>query len=86
MKLILYHANAMMKEIAENWAKENQVEVTVLSELLTAESVKLAKGYDGIILSLIHIYLRLMYRGSENQRVIDLKKTRKEGKVVLLIE
>ena len=30
--------------------------------------------------------LRLMYRGSENQRVIDLKKTRKEGKVVLLIE
>lgn len=49
MKLILYHANAMMKEIAENWAKENQIEVTVLSELLTAESVKLAKGYDGII-------------------------------------
>lgn len=43
MKLILYHANAMMKEIAENWAKENQIEVTVLSELLTAESVKLAK-------------------------------------------
>ncbi len=39
MKLILYHANAMMKEIAENWAKENQIEVTVLSELLTAESV-----------------------------------------------
>ena len=29
MKLILYHANAMMKEIAENWAKENQIEVTV---------------------------------------------------------
>jgi len=26
MKLILYHANAMMKEIAENWAKENQIE------------------------------------------------------------
>ena len=49
MKLILYHANTMMKEIAENWAKENQIEVTVLSELLTAESVKLAKGYDGII-------------------------------------
>ncbi|MBF1125189.1 MAG: lactate dehydrogenase, partial [Solobacterium sp.] len=49
MKLILYHANAMMKEIAENWAKENQIEVTVLSELLTAESVKLSKGYDGII-------------------------------------
>jgi len=49
MKLILYHANTMMKEIAENWAKENQIEVTVLSEFLTAESVKLAKGYDGII-------------------------------------
>ena len=30
--------------------------------------------------------LRLMYRGSENQRVIDLKKTRKEGKVILLVE
>ena len=30
--------------------------------------------------------LRLMYRGSENQRVIDLKKTRKEGKVILFVE
>jgi len=49
MKLIDYGVREDEKKYIEEWSQENNIEVTIVSDLLTPETVQLAKGYDGIV-------------------------------------
>lgn len=49
MKLIDYGVRDDEKVYIEEWSKENSTEVKIVQELLTPETVKLAKGFDGIV-------------------------------------
>ncbi len=49
MKLIMFHADGMQMDIAKNWAKKNQVEITFIPELLSMYNIDCVKGYDGLI-------------------------------------
>ncbi|KRN28909.1 D-lactate dehydrogenase [Lactobacillus selangorensis] len=48
MKLIAYDIRDDERPYAEAWAKEHNVDVTLLSDQLTDKTVEKAKGYDGI--------------------------------------
>lgn len=49
MKLIDYGVREDEKEYIQEWSKENEIEVKIVSDLLTPETVQMAKGYDGIV-------------------------------------
>ncbi len=49
MKLIDYGVREDEKKYIQEWSQANDIEVTIVSDLLTPETVQLAKGYDGII-------------------------------------
>lgn len=49
MKLIDYGVRDDERKYIEEWSKENDVEVKIVQELLTPETVELANGFDGIV-------------------------------------
>lgn len=49
MKLIDYGVREDERKYIEEWEKDNDIEVKIVSDLLTPETVKLAKGFDGIV-------------------------------------
>ena len=49
MKLIDFGVREDEKKYIQEWSKENDIEVKIVSDLLTPETVQLAKGYDGIV-------------------------------------
>ncbi|WP_125762610.1 D-2-hydroxyacid dehydrogenase [Companilactobacillus hulinensis] len=49
MKLIDYGVREDEKQYIEEWSEDNNIEVKILSELLTPETVELAKGFDGVV-------------------------------------
>lgn len=49
MKLIDFGVREDEKKYIQEWSSENNIEVTIVSDLLTPETVQLAKGYDGIV-------------------------------------
>ncbi|AUI71003.1 D-2-hydroxyacid dehydrogenase [Companilactobacillus alimentarius] len=49
MKLIDFGVRHDEKKYIQEWSKDNNIEVKIVSELLTPETVQLAKGYDGIV-------------------------------------
>lgn len=49
MKLIDFGVREDEKKYIQEWSKENDIEVTIVSDLLTPETVQMAKGYDGIV-------------------------------------
>lgn len=49
MKLIDFGVREDEKKYIEEWSKESNIEVKIVSDLLTPETVQLAKGYDGIV-------------------------------------
>ncbi|MEG0919237.1 MAG: D-2-hydroxyacid dehydrogenase [Anaerovoracaceae bacterium] len=48
MKIIAYHVQPYEDAAVEKWSKEHGVEVKVVRDLITPETIELAKGYDGI--------------------------------------
>ena len=48
MKIICFSVLPVEKPYIEDWAQKNQVEVKILSEDLTSETVDQVKGYDGV--------------------------------------
>lgn len=63
MKLIDYGVREDEKKYIQEWSKENEIEVKIVSDLLTPETVQMAKGYDGIV-----AYQQLPY----DEKVFDL--------------
>ncbi|MQS74925.1 D-2-hydroxyacid dehydrogenase [Companilactobacillus halodurans] len=49
MKLIDYGVRSDEKPYIEEWSKENGIEVKIVTDLLTPETVQMAKGFDGIV-------------------------------------
>ncbi|KRN00128.1 D-2-hydroxyacid dehydrogenase [Loigolactobacillus rennini] len=49
MKFIIYGVRKDEEGYAQNWSKENNVSVKLVTDLLNKKTVKLAKGYDAII-------------------------------------
>jgi len=49
MKLIDFGVREDEKKYIQEWSQNNDIEVTIVSDLLTPETVQLAKGYDGIV-------------------------------------
>lgn len=49
MKLIDYGVREDEKKYIQAWSKEHDIEVTIVTELLTPETVEMAQGYDGIV-------------------------------------
>ncbi|HCD08081.1 MAG TPA: lactate dehydrogenase [Lactobacillus sp.] len=49
MKLIDYGVREDEKKYIQEWSKENKIEVTIVTDLLTPETVEMAKGYDGVV-------------------------------------
>lgn len=49
MKLIDFGVREDEKKYIQEWSKDNDIEVTIVTELLTPDTVKMAKGYDGIV-------------------------------------
>ncbi|KRK80681.1 D-2-hydroxyacid dehydrogenase [Companilactobacillus nodensis] len=49
MKLIDYGVRDDERKYIEEWSKENDIEVKIVQELLTPETVELANGFDGIV-------------------------------------
>ncbi|MGI6782556.1 MAG: anaerobic ribonucleoside-triphosphate reductase [Acholeplasmataceae bacterium] len=77
-------------------AKESQLSIVLYSGRYYEELLELNNPFINEILEIVDILidgpfviaqlnLNLQYRGSENQRVIDLVKTRESGKIELLI-
>ena len=60
-KVIAYSVKKEDVPIAKEWAKENEVELTILHEPLTMETIDLAKGHDGIAVSQMFPITREMY-------------------------
>lgn len=60
-KVIAYSVKKEDVPAAKEWAKENDVELTILHEPLTMETIELAKGHDGIAVSQMHPITREMY-------------------------
>lgn len=48
MRILAYHVQPYEEKAFLNWGKENNIEVVLEKGLLTAESVELAKGFDGV--------------------------------------
>lgn len=48
MKIIMYGTKKAERPFAEEWAKKTGNEVKIVSDFLTAETVGLAKDYDGV--------------------------------------
>jgi len=49
MKLIDFGVREDEKQYIQEWSKDNNVEVKIVTDLLTPETVKMAQGYDGIV-------------------------------------
>jgi len=49
MKLIDFGVREDEKKYIQEWSQDNKIEVKIVSELLTPETVQWAKGYDGIV-------------------------------------
>ncbi|PMD72535.1 D-2-hydroxyacid dehydrogenase [Companilactobacillus nuruki] len=49
MKLIDFGVRQDEEKYIKEWSQINNIEVKIVSELLTPETVQLAKGYDGIV-------------------------------------
>lgn len=49
MKLIDFGVREDEKKYIQEWSRDNNIEVKIVSDLLTPETVKLAQGYDGIV-------------------------------------
>lgn len=49
MKLIDFGVRHDEKKYIEEWSKNHDVEVKIVTDLLTPETVKLAEGFDGIV-------------------------------------
>jgi len=49
MKLIDFGVREDEKKYIQEWSQDNDIEVKIVSDLLTPETVQLAKGYDGIV-------------------------------------
>lgn len=47
-KIMMFSVKEHEKEAAHDWAKENQIEVTLSQEPLSVETVDQLKGYDGV--------------------------------------
>ena len=48
MKLIDFGVREDEKKYIQEWSKTNNIEVKIVTDLLTPETVKMAQGYDGI--------------------------------------
>lgn len=49
MKLIDYGVRDDERKYIEEWSKENDIEVKIVQELLTPETVELANGFDALL-------------------------------------
>lgn len=49
MKLIDFGVREDEKKYIQEWSKTNNIEVKIVTDLLTPETVKMAQGYDGIV-------------------------------------
>ncbi|WP_129044844.1 D-2-hydroxyacid dehydrogenase [Companilactobacillus metriopterae] len=49
MKLIDYGVRDDERPYIEEWSKENQIEVKIISDLLTKDTIELANGFDGVV-------------------------------------
>lgn len=49
MKLIDYGVRDDERKYIEEWSKDNNIEVKIVSELLTPETIEMAKGFDGVV-------------------------------------
>jgi len=49
MKLIDFGVREDEKQYIQEWSKDNDIEVKIVTDLLTPETVKMAQGYDGIV-------------------------------------
>ncbi|MFC6323411.1 D-2-hydroxyacid dehydrogenase [Companilactobacillus baiquanensis] len=49
MKLIDYGVREDEMQYIKDWSKENDIEVKIVTDLLTAETIEAAKGFDGVV-------------------------------------
>jgi len=66
MKLIDYGVREDEKKYIQEWSDDNNIEVKIVSDLLTPETVQLAQGYDGIV-----AYQQLPYNEAIFDRMND---------------
>ena len=51
MKIIIYNIDGKHEELAHEWSKKTGNEIKIVHDLLTPETVELAKGFDGVAVS-----------------------------------
>lgn len=67
MKIIVYGVRDDERPFMEQWQADTQIEVKIVTDLLTTETADLAAGYDGVV-----AFQQLSYADSMLERLADL--------------